>query len=40
MKSLNTSFRDVEKTAEDAVKVYIEKRCNGLNDAKAWIEGL
>ncbi len=40
MKTLNTSFRDVEKTAEEQVKLYIMRKCNGLNDAKKYLEGL
>lgn len=40
MKTLNTSFKDVEKTAEAAVKGYILKQCKGLNDAKLYIKGI
>ena len=40
MKSLNTPFRDVEKTAEESVKTYIEKKCNSLSNAKEWVEEL
>ncbi len=40
MKTLNTSFRDVEKTAEGAVKVYIESKCNGLTKAQEYLEKL
>jgi len=40
MKTLNTSFRDVEKTAEIAVKDYILKRCKSLTKAKEFIDSL
>jgi len=40
MKTLKTSFRDVEKTAEYQVKIYISRKCNSLNDAKKYLEGL
>lgn len=40
MKTLNTSFRDVEQTAEKAVKFHIETRCNALGKAQDWIKGL
>lgn len=40
MKTLNTSFKDVEKTAEDQVKMFIEKQCNSLGDAKKYLEEL
>jgi len=40
MKTLNTSFRDEEKTAEEAVKDHILNKCKGLNDAKQYIKGL
>ena len=38
MKSLSTSFRDVEKTAEKAVTEHISKQTNSLGKAKEWIE--
>jgi len=40
IKTLNTSFRDVEKTAEEGVKQYILKQCNGLNNSKSYLEKL
>ena len=40
MKTLNTSFKDVEKTAETAIKAHLEKQCNGLQDAKAYLKEL
>jgi len=40
MKTLNTSFRDVEATAEKAVKDYIESQCNGLGKAQDYLKGL
>jgi len=40
MKGLNTSFRDVEKTAESAVKAYMLKRCKSLGDAREYVGSL
>lgn len=40
MKTLNTSFRDVEKTAESSVKEYILRECNSLGKAKSYLEKL
>ena len=40
MKTLNTSFRDVEKTAENAIKEYILRQCKTLGSAKEFVEGL
>jgi len=40
MKSLNTSFRDVEQTAGKMVKEHIEKQTNSLGKAKEFVEGL
>jgi len=40
MKTLNTSFRDVEATAEKAVTDYIESQCNGLNKAQEYLANL
>lgn len=37
MKTLKTSFRDVEQTAEKAVKEHIERSTNSLGKAKEWI---
>lgn len=39
MKTLNTSFRDVEQTAEAQVKMFIEKQCNTSSSAENWVEG-
>lgn len=38
MKTLNTSFRDVEKVAEEQVKMMIESRTKTLNKAKEWLD--
>lgn len=40
MKTLNTSFRDIEETAEKAVKTHILGRTKSLKDAKDYIESL
>jgi len=40
MKTLNTSFRDVEKTAENAIKEYILRQCKTLSSAKEFVEEL
>jgi len=40
MKSLNTSFRDVEKTAEQSVTDFILRQCKTLGSAKEFVEGL
>ena len=40
MKKLDTSFKDVEQTAEKAVKEYILKITNSLGRAKEWVENL
>lgn len=40
MKTLNESFRDVEKAAEDQVKIMILQRTNALGKAKDWIKAL
>ena len=40
MKTLNTSFRDVEKTAESSVKEYLLRECNSFGKARSYIEGL
>lgn len=40
MKTLNTSFRDVEATAENAIKEYILKQCKTLSSAKEYLERL
>ena len=40
MKTLNTSFRDVEKTAEGAVTEFILKQCRTLGSAKEFVEGI
>ena len=40
MKTLGTSFKDVEKTAEAQVTLYILKRTNSLGDAKKWLDNL
>jgi T4 RnlA family RNA ligase len=40
MKTLNTSFRDVEETAELQVRASIDKWTNGLGKAKEWLEKL
>lgn len=37
MKSLHTSFRDVEQTAEKSVKEYILRQCNTLSAAKEYL---
>jgi len=38
MKKLDTSFRDVEKTAEESVKLFILDRTKKLNEAKKFID--
>ena len=38
MKTLNTSFRDVEQTASKAIKELILKRTKSLTDAKEWLQ--
>lgn len=38
IKTLNTSFRDVESVAEQSVKEFILKETNSLSKAKAWLE--
>ena len=40
MKTLNTSFRDIEETAEKAVKTHILNKTKSLKDAKDYIESL
>ena len=40
MKTLNTSFTEVEKTAEDSVKLFILNQCKTLGKAKEWVESL
>ena len=40
MKTLNTSFRDIEETAEKAVKSYLLNKTKTLKDAKDYIEVL
>lgn len=40
MKTLVTSFRNIEKTAEEQVKMYILSRTSGLNDAKKFLESI
>lgn len=40
MRTLGTSFKDVETIAETQVKEHILKKCLHLNDAKRYIEGL
>jgi len=40
MKSLNTSFRDVNQVAEVQVRAYMNKYTNSLGKAKEYIEGL
>ena len=40
MKTLNTSFRDIEETAEKAVKSYLLNKTKSLKDAKDYIEVL
>ncbi len=40
MKTLVDSFGDIEKTAEEQVKIYILSRTSGLNDAKKFLESI
>lgn len=40
MKTLNTSFKDVEKTSEGQVAAYILKATNSLGKAKEWLTDL
>jgi len=40
MKKLNTSFKDVEKTAEEAIKEFILNKTKKLGDAEKWLKTL
>lgn len=40
MKGLDTSFRDIEQTAEKFVKQYLLKKCNKQENAKAFLDTL
>lgn len=40
IKTLNTSFRDIEETAEKSVKAYLLNKTKSLGDAKIYIEKL
>jgi len=40
MKSIHTSFRDVEDTAEKNVKIYFEKQCSKVKTAEAFMKDL